>query len=205
MTTSLEFAELVRDLGSIARRRGLTVPAYRSPPAYGARRTVRWRADGGAVVAVRLRDSTLAEVAEDIVAGLVAVNHPRSVVNPGSLVVAELHAELLAELLEGREPAQEARTAAPEAEPAPSLPDFDGATYERDRDHARLGAQLRRVADALADGEWWTLRGLAERTGDPEASVSARLRDLRKGKFGGYTVIAEPIRRGLWRYRLEAE
>lgn len=84
------------------------------------------------------------------------------------------------------------------------LPDFDGATYRRDRDHARLGGQLRRVADALADGCWWTLAALAERTGDPEASVSARIRDLRKGKFGGYTVEHRNDGGGLWRYRLHA-
>jgi hypothetical protein len=82
------------------------------------------------------------------------------------------------------------------------VPDFDGPTYRADRDHARLAGQLGRVADALADGRWWTLAALAERTGDPEASVSARIRDLRKGKFGGYTVLAESTGRGTWRYRL---
>ena len=82
-------------------------------------------------------------------------------------------------------------------------PDFDGATYRRDRDRARLGAQLVRVMDALSDGGWWTLSALHARTGDPEASISARLRDLRKGKFGGYTVTAENLGRGTWRYRLE--
>lgn len=81
-------------------------------------------------------------------------------------------------------------------------PDFDGDTYRHDRDHARLTGQLRRVADALADGRWWTLASLAAHTGDPEASVSARIRDLRKGKFGGYTVLAENVGAGRWRYRL---
>jgi hypothetical protein len=81
-------------------------------------------------------------------------------------------------------------------------PDFDGATYRRDRDQARLRGQLGRVADALADGRWWTLASLSAHTGDPEASVSARLRDLRKGKFGGYTVLAENTGAGTWRYRL---
>jgi hypothetical protein len=87
------------------------------------------------------------------------------------------------------------------SEPGP-VPDFDGATYRRDRDHARLSGQLGRVADALADGRWWTLAALAARTGDPEASVSARIRDLRKGRFGGYTVLAESVGAGTWRYRL---
>jgi len=96
-----------------------------------------------------------------------------------------------------RPPAQQVLS---EAAPAP---DFDGATYQRDRDHARLTGQLARVADALADGRWWTLAALAERTGDPEASVSARIRDLRKGRFGGYDVLAERATDGgTWRYRL---
>ena len=84
-------------------------------------------------------------------------------------------------------------------------PDFDGATYERARDHQRLGAQLTRVADALSNGQWWTLAQLHRQTGDPEASISARLRDLRKGRFGGYRVRAECMGRGTWRYRMELD
>lgn len=82
------------------------------------------------------------------------------------------------------------------------LPDFDGATYIRALDHARLGAQLVRVGHAVADGRWHTLRELAGATGDPEASVSARLRDLRKRKFGGHIVEHERLAGGKWRYRL---
>lgn len=82
------------------------------------------------------------------------------------------------------------------------LPDFDGATYERDLDHARLGKQFLRVARLMGDGAWHTLHEISGRTGDPEASVSARLRDLRKRKFGGHTVERERLAGGLFRYRL---
>lgn len=82
------------------------------------------------------------------------------------------------------------------------LPDFDGATYRRALDHERLGAQLLRVALLMSDGGWNTLRGISSVTLDPEASVSARLRDLRKRKFGGHTVERERIRGGLYRYRV---
>lgn len=86
--------------------------------------------------------------------------------------------------------------------PSPA-PDFDGATYRRPDDYERLGAQARRVWDALEGGAWWTLAGLAEVTGDPEASISARLRDFRKGQWGSHRVVAERLGvRGLWRYRL---
>lgn len=82
------------------------------------------------------------------------------------------------------------------------LPDFDGETYLRGLDHAALGKQLLAVGRIFADGRWHTLRELSERTGYPEASVSARLRDLRKGKFGGNTVERERGPRRVWRYRL---
>jgi hypothetical protein len=58
----------------------------------------------------------------------------------------------------------------------------------------RLNGQQRRVYLAMRDGAWRTLREIADATGDPDASVSARLRDLRKEKFGGF--IVERRRRG---------
>lgn len=82
------------------------------------------------------------------------------------------------------------------------LPDFGGATYDRDRDHERLGKQALEVWAVLQDREWHTLSSISAATGHPEASVSARIRDLRKPKFGGYEVEREFVRRGLWRYRI---
>jgi len=67
-------------------------------------------------------------------------------------------------------------------------PDFDGATYERAHDKARLTGQCLRVFTAMSDGRWRTLAEIEAATGDPQASISARLRDLRKEKFGGYEV-----------------
>ena len=82
------------------------------------------------------------------------------------------------------------------------LPDFDGRTYERERDHIRLGRQALAVWEILRDEQWHTLRELSETTGYPEASISARIRDLRKAKFGGKTVERDYLDNGLWRYRL---
>ena len=81
-------------------------------------------------------------------------------------------------------------------------PDFDGWTYQHDRDYVRLKSLLDRVKHRMADGNWWSLWELSERTGGSEASVSARLRDLRKKKFGGHTVERRYVGRGLWEYRL---
>ena len=81
-------------------------------------------------------------------------------------------------------------------------PDFDGPTYDPALDRDRLTKQLGRVYDALAGGEWWTLADLARAAGGSEASVSARIRDLRKPRFGGYEVERERVVAGLFRYRL---
>lgn len=83
-----------------------------------------------------------------------------------------------------------------------SFPDFDGETYRRALDNERLGAQLLRVGHLMGDGDWRTLSGIRDVTGDPEASISARLRDLRKRKFGGHTVERERLKGGLYRYRV---
>ena len=79
---------------------------------------------------------------------------------------------------------------------------FNGADYNRSRDDARLTGQILRVWNCVSDGKWKTLRQIAQETGDPEASVSAQLRHLRKPRFGGYTVEREYIDNGLYKYRL---
>lgn len=84
----------------------------------------------------------------------------------------------------------------------------DGITFEPKFDEDRLNAQALRVWRVIFDGRWRTLAEIAERTGDPEASISARLRDLRKERFGGHRVERRrresPIR-GLFEYRLVKE
>jgi hypothetical protein len=83
-------------------------------------------------------------------------------------------------------------------------PDHDGETYDRAADHVRLNAQTLRVFRAMRGGQWLTLRELSNVTGDPEASVSARLRDLRKLKFGAYAIERRRVLRGrgLFLYRM---
>jgi hypothetical protein len=72
--TAVAFANAARALGEEARRRGLLVPGFRSPPRIaGAARSLRRRSDG-AVVAVTLRGRTIAAVLADMVDGVVAAN-----------------------------------------------------------------------------------------------------------------------------------
>ena len=79
---------------------------------------------------------------------------------------------------------------------------FNGADYQPERDNERLSGQLQRIFDCMKAGHWRTLPQIARLTGDPEASISAQLRHLRKPRFGGHTVNREYIADGLYRYQL---
>jgi len=86
--------------------------------------------------------------------------------------------------------------------------DFSGRTYDPEFDRDRLNAQLKRVYDLMHDGAWRTLSEIAAATGDPQASVSARLRDLRKDRFGGFMVERRSRgerARGLFEYSLRVK
>lgn len=74
-----------------------------------------------------------------------------------------------------------------------------GSTFEAERDGERLCEQARRVFAVIKDGNEHTLSEIAAITGDPEPSVSARLRDIRRS---GRIVTRRYIERGLWAYRL---
>jgi hypothetical protein len=54
---------------------------------------------------------------------------------------------------------------------------FDGETYDEALDEDRLKTQLARVRALMWDQRWRTLDDISRATGDPQASVSARLRD----------------------------
>jgi hypothetical protein len=92
--------------------------------------------------------------------------------------------------------------------------DFDGQTYDPEEDHERLTGQLLRVYEAMTDGHWRTLEDVAARiriaTGhrDTPAAISARIRDLRKARFGAYPVRSRRAALrggGLWEYRIEGQ
>jgi hypothetical protein len=62
--------------------------------------------------------------------------------------------------------------------------------------------QLAKVRDLMLDGQWRSLIEIAAATDAPQASISARLRDLRKVKFGSYTVERRLLTPGLYEYRV---
>ena len=73
---------------------------------------------------------------------------------------------------------------------------FGGDTFSERLDGDRLRRQLYAVRKVMFDNRWRTLKQLSDEVGAPEASVSARLRDLRKKKFGGYIVERQRIPNG---------
>jgi len=81
---------------------------------------------------------------------------------------------------------------------------FGGDTFSESLDGDRLRVQLNAVWAFMFDERWHTLNEISVAIGAPEASVSARLRDFRKPKFGGHVVERQriPNGNGLHIYRL---
>lgn len=82
---------------------------------------------------------------------------------------------------------------------------FNGSDYNHEEDAERLYIQHVRIRELMRDGKWRTLKQISDTTKDPEASVSAQLRHLRKIRFGGF-VIEKRCRgyrkNGLFEYRM---
>jgi len=85
----------------------------------------------------------------------------------------------------------------------PSPQKFGGETYDPKLDEARLTGQLSRVYECLKDGQWWTLQRLKVTAGGSEAGISARIRDLRKSKWGAHKIERRRVSDGLWEYRMK--
>lgn len=88
---------------------------------------------------------------------------------------------------------------------------FDGKSYDNERDGRRLFPQLEAVKAEMRSGAWVTLTFLHDQLAlmhgvkASQAAVSARVRDLRKDKFGGYTVDRRYVANGVWEYRMAVE
>lgn len=84
---------------------------------------------------------------------------------------------------------------------------FDGPEYKPKHDRARLTGQLLRIFSAMLDGQWRTVDEIHAITKDPQTSISAQLRHLRKPRFGSHTVNRRPRgdrSHGLFEYQLIA-
>lgn len=65
-------------------------------------------------------------------------------------------------------------------ESATGRPEPKGETFDPSKDRARLARQYADVVAAMSDGLWHTLAYIASAANAPEASASARLRDMRR-------------------------
>ena len=83
---------------------------------------------------------------------------------------------------------------------------FNGSDYDGIWDSERLTVQHQRIRTLMLDGEWRTLSAIETLTGDPQASISAQLRHLRKPRFGAF-IVQKQIRgdraSGLYEYRVD--
>lgn len=61
--------------------------------------------------------------------------------------------------------------------------------------------QRAEVWNCIRDQNWWTLYAIAERTGNPAQSVSARLRDFRKKRYGERNIERRYLGDGVFEYR----
>lgn len=95
------------------------------------------------------------------------------------------------------------RPRAPAAALVPPRAPFDGVTIQQDNeDPERLHRQLTAVLNLMRDGQYRTLAEIHAAVGGSEAGVSARLRDLRKGKFGAHEVQRRHRKKRLFEYRV---
>jgi hypothetical protein len=83
-------------------------------------------------------------------------------------------------------------------------PKFDGKPFDVEIDAERLGHQLETIRIyMLGRSDWRSLLEIERDTGVLTASAGARLRDLRKQKFGGYEVARRRRDGGTFEYRVE--
>jgi hypothetical protein len=125
-TSATQFSECVRTIVTLARRRGLRPPAFRSPPRIdGVDRSIQRRQNGSVMVAIRRGDRPYAAIQGDVIEGVVAAN--QLVGEP-----ADRFRRAAWAALEGRGP-----TPLPRAEAAPTAPG-DGVRGAPDRAVGRV-------------------------------------------------------------------
>ena len=69
------------------------------------------------------------------------------------------------------------------------------------KDNSQSPIQLVRVAEVMKNNGWLTLAQISAITGDPEASVSARLRELRTWKGGALLIGKRKVGKHTYEYR----
>ena len=79
---------------------------------------------------------------------------------------------------------------------------FQGKTFDKTADGPRLTRQLDKVFHLMHDGCWRTLAAVNMVVPGTETAISARLRDIRKSKYPGWTMESRRLKGGQWIYRV---
>ena len=84
---------------------------------------------------------------------------------------------------------------------------FGGPAYSAAKDEVALTGQAEDIFALMRDGAWRTLAEIEHNTGHPQASISAQLRHLKKGRFGAHAVekrrrVTDGVEQRAWEYRL---
>lgn len=82
---------------------------------------------------------------------------------------------------------------------------FDGHNEQEASQDTRLVSQLERVYRLMCNGTGWTLEDLSLAANAPTSSVSSRIRDLRKPRFGGNIIQRVHEHGGIYTYWLVGE
>ena len=80
---------------------------------------------------------------------------------------------------------------------------FDGETYDEELDGERMTTQLELVREIMSDQRWHRILEVANRVDCSESGAAARIRDLRKEKFGSWEIARRRVAhgKGLHEYR----
>jgi hypothetical protein len=84
---------------------------------------------------------------------------------------------------------------------------FDGETYDEELDGERMTTQLELVREIMSDQGWHRIIEVANRVDCTESGAAARIRDLRKEKFGSWEIMRRRVAHGngLHEYRWTGE
>ena len=84
---------------------------------------------------------------------------------------------------------------------------FDGETYDEELDGERMTTQLELVREIMSDQGWHRILEVANRVDCSESGAAARIRDLRKEKFGSWEIVRRRVAHGngLHEYRWTGE
>ena len=84
---------------------------------------------------------------------------------------------------------------------------LDGETYNEELDGERMTTQLELVREIMSDQGWHRNIEVANRVDCSESGAAARIRDLRKEKFGSWEIVRRRVAHGngLHEYRWTGE